>query len=49
MKKILIIVLAITTCYTSYAQNGEIISNENGVSVLKVWGTHPERGYAQGY
>jgi hypothetical protein len=31
------------------AQNGEIISEQNGVTVLKVWGTHAERGYAQGY
>ncbi|OYT15898.1 MAG: hypothetical protein B7C24_10640 [Bacteroidetes bacterium 4572_77] len=29
--------------------NGEIISEENGISIIKVWGTHSERGYAQGY
>jgi hypothetical protein len=29
--------------------NGEIISQTGNVTVLKVWGTHKERGYAYGY
>ncbi len=29
--------------------NGEIISKSENVTVLKVWGTHNERGYAYGY
>lgn len=43
--------LLIITIITSFgfSQNGEVISEENGVTVLKVWGTHAERGFAQGY
>jgi len=29
--------------------NGKIISKDENVTVLKVWGTHQERGYAYGY
>ncbi|NJO91251.1 MAG: hypothetical protein HC831_21515, partial [Chloroflexia bacterium] len=29
--------------------NGKIISQIENVTVLKVWGTHKERGYAYGY
>jgi len=29
--------------------NGKILSQTNNVTVLKVWGTHKERGYAYGY
>jgi len=49
MKKVILIIVAIFTLQIGFSQNGEIISEENGVTVLKVWGTHAERGYAQGY
>lgn len=49
MKQVILIALAVLIFNTSKAQNGEVISEENGVTVLKVWGTHAERGYAQGY
>jgi hypothetical protein len=29
--------------------NGEILSETNNLTVVQVWGTHYERGYAQGY
>ena len=29
--------------------NGEIISDTNNLVVIKLWGTHAERGYAHGY
>lgn len=29
--------------------NGEILSTKGGVTLVKVWGTHRERGVAQGY
>jgi hypothetical protein len=29
--------------------NGRIISSKNNLTVLKVWGTHQERGFAAGY
>lgn len=29
--------------------NGEIIADTNNLVVIKVWGTHAERGYAHGY
>ncbi|MFO8067492.1 MAG: T9SS type A sorting domain-containing protein [Bacteroidales bacterium] len=28
---------------------GEIISDDNNITIVKVWGTHEERGYATGY
>ena len=29
--------------------NGEIISDQNNLTVVKLWGSHQERGYAYGY
>jgi hypothetical protein len=29
--------------------NGEILSDQGGVTLLKVWGTHHQRGFAQGF
>lgn len=29
--------------------NGEIISDQNNLTVVKLWGTHQERGYAYGF
>ena len=48
-KTLLILFVAFISMQASFSQNGEIISEENEVTVLKVWGTHAERGYAQGY
>jgi len=31
------------------AVNGKIISNEHNFTVIKIWGTHSERGYAYGF
>jgi hypothetical protein len=28
---------------------GEIISNDNNITIVRVWGTHEDRGYATGY
>jgi len=51
MKKLILSIFAIFILQLGFSQviNGEFISTENGVSVIKVWGTHAERGYAQGY
>ncbi len=50
MKHVFLVLLGLLIVVSLNAQiNGKIISEENGVTVLKVWGTHAERGYAQGY
>ena len=49
MKKIVLLLFVLHIADVCFAQNGKIISEQNGVTVLKVWGTHAERGYAQGY
>ena len=55
LKKILLInsivfLLITTLSSTSKAQvNGEVIHDDNNFFVIRVWGSHQERGYAQGY
>jgi len=54
MKRLTIIwTLALMSAINSFAQpnpvNGEILADTNNLTVLKVWGTHSERGYAHGY
>ncbi|MEA3445176.1 MAG: T9SS type A sorting domain-containing protein [Bacteroidota bacterium] len=53
MKKmyLLFICFSLLTPQLQFAQtvNGEIISDQNSLTVLKVWGNHQERGYAYGY
>ena len=47
---VLLIALLLTICIPLKAQvNGEIIADTNNLVVIKVWGTHYERGYAHGY
>ena len=50
-KNILLIVFALFFLKISYSQqvNGYIHSDSGNVKVIKVWGTHYERGYAYGY
>ncbi len=54
LKRLLIrsfLLVIISTIYLhSFSQaNGKIISKKNNLMVVKVWGTHQERGFAQGY
>jgi hypothetical protein len=47
---IMSICIIITFYGTALAQvNGEIIADTNNLIVIKIWGTHAERGYAHGY
>ncbi len=50
---ILISFIAIMTCnlfsQTTQEINGTIVSSDDQYTVVKVWGTHEERGYAAGY
>lgn len=50
---ILILLIAIMSCnlfsQTTQEINGAIISSDDQYTVVKVWGTHEERGYAVGY
>ncbi len=52
MKKLIIIsILVIGSIVQLYSQpiNGEILSDSNNVTVIKLWGTSQERGFAYGY
>jgi hypothetical protein len=52
MRKLLsYLILSICLAPNILAQdiNGEIMSNRHNLTVVKVWGTHYERGYAAGY
>lgn len=49
MKRILLLCLLIGSFAHVYSQiNGAIISDSNNITIIKVWGTHQERGFAQG-
>lgn len=52
MKKTLfvwILLLFFCQCLVAQDVNGKIISTHHNITVLKVWGSHQERGYAAGY
>lgn len=50
MKKILVTSLLALLCYTAPAQvNGIVLSDSANLCVVKVWGSHYERGFAYGY
>ena len=51
IKTIIISTMCMFFALNSTAQNvnGEILYDTNNLVVLKVWGTHAERGYAHGY
>ncbi len=52
MRKVILILLftiSLTNLIEAQVVNGEIFLNENNLTVVKVWGTHEERGYAVGY
>ncbi len=49
MKKISSFILILLICSVAFAQvNGEL-TQQNGKYILKVWGTHYQRGFAHGY
>lgn len=51
MKKLLTIILIIILVKPLMSQqvNGQLMFSDNQFKLLKVWGTHEERGYAAGY
>jgi hypothetical protein len=51
MKKILLIVFGFTFVLQVFSQqvNGVIVSSDEQFKIVKVWGTHEERGYASGF
>jgi len=52
MKKVIIIlIMLIGSTVQLFAQtvNGEILSDTNNVTIVKLWGTNEERGFAYGY
>ncbi len=52
MKKIIFLLLFyILFSQFSYSQqvSGKIISDKNNITIIKLWGTHQERGFAYGY
>ena len=52
MKKVIIILMllfGITAQLFSQTVNGEILSDTNNVTIVKLWGTSEERGFAYGY
>ena len=49
MKKSLTIILILNINLTILAQINGTLDVIHGKKVLKVWGTHSERGYAHGY
>jgi len=49
MKKSFLITILIACSIGIHAQiNGVLISDSNNIRIIKVWGTHQERGFAQG-
>ncbi|MBN2364238.1 T9SS type A sorting domain-containing protein [candidate division WOR-3 bacterium] len=52
MKKVLIVLIS-SLCFTAaihaQAVNGDTVRVDRNILVLKVWGSHQERGYAHGY
>jgi len=50
-KTILILILILCSNISTFSQavNGEILSDSNNVTVVKLWGTSEERGFAYGY
>lgn len=52
MKKILsflILSMCLANCIVAQEVNGKILSTHNNLTVVRVWGTHQERGFAAGY
>ena len=49
MKKFLILIIFSTIIISIFGQVNGFITDVNGKTVMKVWGTHEERGYAHGY
>jgi len=49
MKTVLLIISLLLIPVKAQVINGEILPTDNNVSIVRVWGTHSERGYAQGY
>jgi|AntAceMinimDraft_17_1070374.scaffolds.fasta_scaffold20657_1 hypothetical protein len=52
MKKFILLLITIFACIRiSYSQNvnGVILSDTGNITIIKVWGTHYERGIAYGY
>lgn len=49
MKKITLLLFLLFVSYGLKAQiNGVIVSNDNNLTLVKIWGTHQERGFAYG-
>jgi hypothetical protein len=46
---ILILSLCLANGIVAQGVNGKILSDRHNLTVLRVWGTHEERGYAAGY
>ena len=38
-----------TSTFCAKAINGKVISDSTGIKIIRVWGTHEERGFAMGY
>ncbi|HPG74449.1 MAG TPA: hypothetical protein PLM49_09190, partial [Bacteroidales bacterium] len=51
MKKLLTLALLIALAWQCHAQqvNGSILADHGDFKIVKVWGTHQERGFATGY
>ncbi len=51
MKNILRFILVLLALHSNYSQTlkGKIVSTANNITIVKVWGNHYERGYAQGF
>jgi hypothetical protein len=52
MKKVLLLLIVsmcLATALAAQGVNGRILSTHHNLTVVKVWGTHEERGYAAGY
>ena len=46
---LMVLLLFISNNTSAQQINGEIVHQEDNITVIKVWGTHQERGYAYGY
>lgn len=50
-KNIILLIILIAFIKIGYTQqiNGEILSDTANITIVKIWGTHSERGFAYGY
>ncbi|MCE1189573.1 MAG: T9SS type A sorting domain-containing protein [Ignavibacteria bacterium] len=45
----IVFTVVFSTLLTAQTVNGKLLSKSGNITIIKIWGNHQERGYAQGY